>query len=104
MNRVAINVAIYNLKTAKRKIAKIPKVDQCAEFNEDETSHFEEKLNILKQHLDNLDLLDKRIVMLYLENKNYQEIAEIIGLSESNVGTKIARIKEKLKKKIEKHN
>ena len=35
MNRVAINVAIYNLKTAKRKIAKIPKEDQCAEFNED---------------------------------------------------------------------
>ena len=99
MYSVAMNVANYNLKTAKRKIAKIPKEDRCAEFNEDETSHFEEKLNILKQHCDNLDLLDKGIVMLYLKNKSYQEIAEIIGLSESNVGTKIARIKEKLKKK-----
>ncbi|WP_426092512.1 RNA polymerase sigma factor [Flavobacterium sp. DSR3-2] len=38
--------------------------------------------------------------MLYSENKSYQEIAEITGLSESNVGTKMARIKEKLKKQI----
>jgi len=104
MYRVAMNVAIYNLKTAKRKIITVPIAGQYLDFNEDENSHFEEKLNLLKQHLDNLNLLDKGIVMLYLENKSYQEIADIIGLSESNVGTKIARIKEKLKKQIKKQN
>ena len=56
----------------------------------------------LKQHLDNLNLLDKGIVMLYLENKSYEEIAQIVGISETNVGTKISRIKEKLKKQITK--
>ncbi|MFM9987168.1 RNA polymerase sigma factor [Flavobacterium sp.] len=102
MYRVAMNVAIYNLKKAKRKVITVPIVGQYLDFNEDENHRFEEKLNLLKQHIDNLNLLDKGIVMLYLENKSYQEIAEIIGISESNVGTKIARIKEKLKKKIKK--
>lgn len=100
MYRVAMNVAIYNLKTAKRKITTVPIADQYLDVSEDENNHFEEKVTLLKQHLDNLNLLDKGIVMLYLENKSYQEIAEITGLSESNVGTKMARIKEKLKKQI----
>lgn len=102
--RVAMNVAIYNLKTAKRKIATVPIEGQYSDLTDDENSRFEEKVKLLKQHIDNLNLLDKGIVMLYLENKSYQEIAEIIGLSESNVGTKIARIKEKLKKQIKKQN
>lgn len=41
--------------------------------------------------------------MLYLENKSYAEIAEIIAISESNVGTKLSRIKQKLKKEIAKN-
>ena len=102
MYRVAMNVAIYNLKTAKRKIATVQIEGQHPDLNEDENSHFEEKLNLLKQQLDHLNLLDKGIVMLYLEDKSYQEIAEITGISESNVGTKIARIKEKLKKQLKK--
>lgn len=100
MYRVAMNVAIYNLKTAKRKITTVPVTDQYLDLNEDENSRFEEKVTLLKEQLDTLNLLDKGIVMLYLENKSYQEIAEITGLSESNVGTKMARIKEKLKKRI----
>lgn len=102
MYRVAMNVAIYNLKMLKRKVITVPIEGQYLYFNENENQHFEEKLNLLKQHIENLNLLDKGIVMLYLENKSYQEIAEIIGISESNVGTKIARIKEKLKKQIKK--
>lgn len=104
MYRVAMNVALYNLKTAKRKVTTVPLEGQYSDSDDYENRHFEEKVTLLKQHLNNLNLLDKGIVMLYLENKSYQEIAEIIGLSESNVGTKIARIKEKLKHQIKKHN
>ena len=104
MYRVAMNVAIYNLKVAKRKVITVPIESKDIEFNQDENHHFEEKLNLLKQHIDNLNLLDKGILILYLEDKSYQEIAEIIGISESNVGTKIARIKEKLKKQIKKQD
>lgn len=102
MYRVAMNVAIYNLKIVKRKVSTVPIDGHNFDFKEEENINFEERLYLLKQHIDNLNLLDKGIVMLYLENKNYKEIAEIIGISESNVGTKITRIKEKLKKQINK--
>jgi RNA polymerase sigma factor (sigma-70 family) len=41
-------------------------------------------------------------VLLYLENKSHEEIGQIIGISTSNVGTKLSRIKEKLKQQISK--
>ena len=47
-----------------------------------------------------LNKTDRGLVLLYLENKPYKEMAEIIGISESNVGVRINRIKSKLKKLI----
>ncbi len=102
MYRVALNVAIYHLKITKRKVSTVSIDEQDLDFHEAESCDYEEKMNTFRRHLDNLNLLDKGIVMLYLENKSYEEIAEIIGISESNVGTKISRIKEKLKKQIAK--
>ncbi len=43
-----MNVAIYNLKTAKRKITTVPIADQYLDVNEDENNHFEEKVTLLK--------------------------------------------------------
>ena len=100
MYRVAMNVAIYHLRMTKKKIFTIPIEGQNLDFQEPENSDFEEKLKTLRFHLNNLNLLDKGIVILYLENKSYDEIAEIVGISSSNVGTKLSRIKEKLKKQI----
>ena len=102
MYRVALNVAIYHLKITKRKILTVPIDEQDLNFHEVGSIDYEEKIKIFRQHLDRLNLLDKGIILLYLENKSYAEIAEIIGISESNVGTKISRIKEKLKKQISK--
>jgi len=45
--------------------------------------------------------LDKALILLYLEGNRYKEIADILGISESNVATKISRIKNKLKKQFE---
>ena len=47
--------------------------------------------------VDNLNDLDKALMLLYLEEKNQKEISEIIGITETNVATKIGRIKIKLK-------
>ncbi len=102
MYRVALNVAIYHLKTTKRKVSTVPIDEQDLDFHEAESCDYEEKMKTFRSHLENLNLLDKGIVMLYLENKSYEEIAGIIGISESNVGTKISRIKEKLRKQITK--
>ena len=100
MYRVAMNVAIQRLKITKRKILTIPLDEQFLNFQDIDTSEIEEKWKVLKQHIDQLNLLDKGIVLLYLENKSYEEIAQIIGISTSNVGTKLSRIKEKLKNQI----
>jgi RNA polymerase sigma factor (sigma-70 family) len=98
--RVALNVAIYHLKTSKRKIKTEPLDKQFLNFQETNNKEIEEKWQMFKQHIDTLNLLDKGIVVLYLENKSHEEIGQIIGISTSNVGTKLARIKEKLKQQI----
>ena len=102
MYRVAMNVAIYHLKIAKRNFLTVPMDGQFSNLHETDNGGFEEKWKALRQQLDKLNLLDKGIIILYLENKSYEEIAQITGISESNVGTKMFRIKEKLKKQINK--
>ena len=104
MYRVALNVAIYHLKAAKRKIPTVTIDDQVLNRNEVEHTDQEARWRLLKQSIDQLNLLDKGIVILYLEDKSYEEIAEIVGISVSNVGTKLSRIKEKLRQQISKQS
>jgi RNA polymerase sigma-70 factor (ECF subfamily) len=102
MYRVAMNTAIYQLKLEKRKIKTFPLDEYFIDVHEMDHTEMEEKWLTLKQHIDNLNLLDKALVILYLENKSYEEMAQIIGISTTNIGTKLSRIKEKLKKEISK--
>jgi len=57
-------------------------------------------LGVLKQMISQLNDLDKALMLLYLEEKSYKEMALIIGISESNVATKINRIKNNFKEKF----
>jgi len=57
-----------------------------------------EELEILYQCIDELDDLNKAIILLYLDGNPHEEIAEITGMSRTNVGTRISRIKEQLRK------
>lgn len=100
MYRVALNVAIYQLKVSKKKILTVPIEDQNFNYQEDDNSAIEEKWKLFRKQIEGLNLLDKAIVTLYLDDKSYDEIAEVIGISSSNVGTKLSRIKEKLKTQI----
>jgi RNA polymerase sigma-70 factor (ECF subfamily) len=62
-----------------------------------EPDDLEEDLKELYRLIYQLRDLERAIILLWLEEKSYQEIAEITGLSISNVATKLKRIKEKLK-------
>lgn len=64
-----------------------------------------EYLQLLLNAIYNLEDIDKSIMLLYLEEKSYDEIADIIGISKSNVGVRINRAKETLKQnfKIQSH-
>jgi RNA polymerase sigma factor (sigma-70 family) len=100
MYRVAMNTAIYNLKSAKRQINTISIDTEIERFADVVDKSEEERLRLLYQSIQSLNLLERGIILLYLEGKNHQEIGEIIGITTSNVGTKISRIKEKLKSQI----
>ena len=60
----------------------------------------EEQTRQLYEAIKSLNSIEKGIVLLYLEGKPYDEIAKITGFSSSNVGTRLSRIKEKLKKQV----
>jgi RNA polymerase sigma factor (sigma-70 family) len=100
MYRVALNVAIYQLKKSKKRIPTVPVEEYNLNQPDKHDTVREEQWQLLKQQLEKLNLLDKAIVMLYLDNKSYDEIAAVIGISKTNVGTKLQRIKDKLKKQL----
>ena len=97
--RIALNVAISNYrKDVKRKNSNLPIEDEIFQIA-DEVKPINEETNIeqLNRFIQQLDDFNKAILVLYLEDKSYKEIAEIIGITETNVGTKINRIKKQLK-------
>jgi len=98
MYRVALNVAIsFYRKNAKRHENTEPLNEELFQITEPDNQETEAQLVLLERFIQELNDLDKALMLLYLEDKSYFEIAEILGISPSNVGTKISRIKGKLK-------
>lgn len=100
MYRVAMNTAITQLKKRKRSPIAEPIEKIVLKQIDTNDSSFEEKLRKVYQHINQLNVLEKGIMLLLLEGKNYEEIGEISGLTSTNVGTRINRIKKKLKSQI----
>ncbi|MHA7060252.1 RNA polymerase sigma factor [Aquimarina sp. M1] len=97
--RIALNTALLYLKNKKRKGYKTS-LDEIVLINENYDPVLEDRLKILYAHIRELGEIDKGIIFLFLEGKKYEEISEITGMSTSNIGTRMARIKEKLNKQI----
>ena len=101
MYTIALNTAISFYRKEKKGNAFAPITEHLVEIKEIETGHETEKnILLLQQFINELKDLDKALMLLYLEEKSYNEIAEIIGISETNVATKIGRIKTILKQKF----
>lgn len=101
MYKVAFNVSISHYRKAKsysKYFAPMP--DKLVKVDETEDSETEERLKQLQKFIDEFDALNKAILIMYLDGNSHAEIAEAMGISLSNVGTKIGRIKEQLKKKF----
>ncbi|QLE02589.1 RNA polymerase sigma factor [Galbibacter sp. BG1] len=101
MYRVALNTALMHLKKVNRRGTHVS-LDGILLKQEQYDPIIEERLKILYEKIKQLNDLDRALIFLYLEDKKYEEIALITGISSSNVGTRISRIKEKLRKKIKK--
>jgi RNA polymerase sigma-70 factor (ECF subfamily) len=99
MYRVALNTAITSFKKTKRR----PDQNRLTYENfqiEDENydAETEENIKMLHRAVAQLTGIEKSIVLLFLENKKYEEIAEITGITQNYVRVKMNRIKKKLKK------
>jgi RNA polymerase sigma factor (sigma-70 family) len=100
MYRVALNVAISSYRKEKKKNEVIiPLSESMIDFTDEEKAD-DASLNLLQQFIKELKELDRALMLLYLEEKSGKEMAEILGLSEANIRTKINRIKEQLKKRF----
>ena len=64
----------------------------------------DERLAWLYEEIYKLDEIDRSVTLLMLDNFSYKEMADILGISESNVGVKINRIKKQLISKSKKYN
>lgn len=97
MYQVALNTAISQYRKEKKI-----NVDALEELNinisdDNDLETKDERATILYRAISKLNKVEKSIIILYMDDYSYDEISEIIGISVSNVGVKINRIKKKLK-------
>lgn len=97
--RVALNTAITLFRKSKRSIS-TSEFDQAKHFASaaDYNYEEEEQIKLMYQAVQQLNDIEKALVFMYLEDKDYEEIAETLGISEVNARVKMNRIKGKLKK------
>ena len=99
MYRIALNTAITHFRKEKRLGGKVS-LNGIDIPDLNDSSEKEDQLKELFKAIENLDRIDKSIILLYLEEKNYEEISEITGLTRTNVGVRLNRIKIKLSNTI----
>jgi RNA polymerase sigma factor (sigma-70 family) len=100
MYRIALNVAISFYRREKTRTRHVISDEEHLLEAANETESQSEEIRILYQFIEGLDPLNKALVLLYLDGNNYQEIAEVVGISETNVATKISRLKSKMKQEL----
>jgi len=96
--RIALNVAISFYRRENTRTRYVISDEQHLLEAIDEAQP--EEIRFLYEFIDGLDPLNKALVLLYLDGNNYQEIAEVLGISETNVATKISRLKSKMKQEF----
>lgn len=102
MYRVALNTAITHVHKDKRRGHRVPLDEGLLHIMDEPDTGMQERIEELYRQIKTLSTVEKGIILLYLEGKNYEEIAAITGFTVSNVGTRLGRIKQKLQSQINK--
>ncbi len=100
--RIAINTSITKIKKEKNIVLNESIPDLRTDSSPLEMMMANEAVTELMTAIHHLNGIDKAIMLLYLEEKSYDEIAEVIGITVSNVGARISRAKERLKQTLKK--
>ena len=100
MYRIALNVAIsYRRGSGLRERHNAPLDPQAHDIAAD-AEPADERVQALYRCIDALDPLNRALLLLYLDERSQREIAEILGLTETNVSTRIGRLKERLRREL----
>ncbi len=105
MYRIALNVAISFLRRHShpdRQTVPLEENEIAAQNSGD--AETDERVAILQKVIAALAPLDRGLMLLYLEDHSYRDIAAILGLSETNVATKLNRLKQRVREEILKLN
>ena len=93
--RVGLNTCNNQERKKKGSVQTIPLSIDIDLYNDDDVQS--KQIQMLYDRINRLDVFDRAIILLWLENMNYQDIADVVGISLSNVTTRLFRIKEQLK-------
>ena len=94
--RISLNTCISHVrKNTKGNINKVPLIDVNLWENDIEKKQQVDEMYSL---INKLNKLEKAVILLWLEDRDYEDIATIVGITKANVAVKINRIKEKLRK------
>ena len=93
--RVSLNTCNNQERKKKSSVQTIPLSIDIDLYNDDDAQS--KQIQMLYDRINRLDVFDRAIILLWLENMSYQDIADVVGISLSNVTTRLFRIKEQLK-------
>lgn len=93
--RVALNVCMTLSKKRKKGISTVSLLSK--DFHDDDNEVEKEQIATLYRAIRKLNESERAIVLLYLEDRSYKEMAEILGITVSNVGARVNRAKKQLK-------
>lgn len=99
MYRIALNVAISHLRSAWYRNRYVSSLDEdaLAAIPDPAPHEPDDRIRTLYRVIDRLDDLNRALMLLYLEDRSYREIAEVLGISETNVATKLNRLKQRIR-------
>ena len=101
MYRIALNVAISFYRSESTRARHVVSDEQLVLEAMAEPERQPEEVRVLYEFIASQDPLSKALLLLYLDGNSYGEIAGILGISETNVATKISRLKNKMKEEFE---
>lgn len=99
--RIALNTAISGLRKKQTDLVYMDQFTMPEAVDPGTDSNREEKLKALYQAIRELPEIDRAVVMLYLEDKSYDEMEDILGISQGTLRVKMNRAKEKLRKSVQ---
>ena len=100
MYRIALNVAISQVRTSTQRDRHLVPFDENLHDTAEAYStdpEAEQRLRALNRIIAGLDKLNRALMILYLEDHSNREIGDILGLSETNVSTKLSRLKQRIR-------